>query len=295
MNTTQQLSISRPGLSTEALVMSDTVFSQMRDFIYTRTGIYYPDVKKYLLEGRLTRRVRLLGLHSFDEYLALLQSSTSKAELQEFYDHITINETYFFRNEGQFHCLEKVLVPALMAQARRSKTKSLRIWSAASSSGEEAYTLAMIYLEKIRPLYPGLRLEVVGTDINREVVETARSGVYTNFSLRNMPPHYRAKYLHDDGPCVVVDDSLREYVRFENMNLYDRNAMRNKRDYDVIFCCNVMIYFDQASKIQVVSDLYDALDKVGYLFIGHSESLHGISKLFRLQTCGNSVVYSKEE
>ncbi len=280
---------------TPAVVMSDETFAHLREFIYQKTGIYFQDMKKYLLEGRLGKRLRLLNMHSFEEYLRHLRSSAgAAAELQELFNHVTINETYFFRNDAQFEVLEKALIPKILAAKAASPRKKLRIWSSASSSGEEAYTLAMIFLEKIKPKYPTVDLEIVGTDINAEVLATARRGVYRQFSVRSMPEYYMKKYLKVEGQNYVVSDQLRPYVRFEHCNLYDHAKMRTMRQFDVIYCCNVLIYFNKESKIQIVSDLYDALNPGGYMFIGHSESLHGISSAFTLQSHPHTVVYSKE-
>jgi chemotaxis protein methyltransferase CheR len=172
--------------------------------------------------------------------------------------------------------------------------RKLRVWSAASSSGEEAHTIAMIYLERLRPRYPGLDLEVVGTDINTTVLETARKGVYRDYSVRNMPAQYLNKYFRTEDSRFFVKDEVRQHVRFEFLNLSDQVRMKQMTSFDIIFCCNVLIYFDQKSKIQVVSNLYDALNRGGYLFIGYAESLHGISTAFKLVNFPKTVAYKKE-
>ena len=210
-----------------------------------------------------------------------------------FYDAITINETFFFRNEPQFEAFENALVPAIVASKPGGRGK-LRVWSAASSSGEEAHTLAMIYLEKLRPKYPLLDLEVVGTDISSSVLETARKGVYRDYSVRNTPRHYLDKYFTVEDSRYEVHEEVKRYVRFEHLNLYDQQRMRQMLTFDVIFCCNVLIYFDAQSKIQVVSNLYNALNRGGFLFIGYAESLHGISTAFKLVNFPKTVVYKKE-
>ncbi len=281
-------------MAAPAISMSDALYRQLQEYIYQKTGIAFQDGKKYLLEGRLGKRLRHLGMNSFEEYLRLLRSPAAASEMTEFYNHITINETYFFRNEPQFEVLEKTLIPAVVAAKAQSLNKKIRIWSAASSSGEEAYTLAMIFLEKIKPRFPQFDIEIVGTDISQAVLDTARRGEYRQFSVRSMPANYMQKYLHTDGQRYRVHDMLRPLVRFEHLNLYDHMRMRSMRNFDIIFCCNVLIYFDKESKIRIVSDLYDALNPGGFLFIGHAESLHGISTAFRLQSHPRTVVYSKD-
>ncbi len=275
--------------------MTDAVYSEMRAFIYELTGIYFQDSKKYLLEGRLGKRLQILGLRDFTEYLHILRNGTSRQEeMKSFFDAITINETFFFRNEPQFEAFEKSLVPEIVASKKTNGRCKLRAWSAASSSGEEAYTLSMIYTEKLKPKYPGLDFEVIGTDISPSVIETARKGIYREYSVRNMPKYYMGKYIESSDGRHAVRDDVRRLARFEHMNLFDQRAMRQMMGFDIIFCANVLIYFDTKSKIQVVSNLYDSLNKGGYLFIGYAESLHGISSAFKLVNFPKTVAYRKE-
>jgi chemotaxis protein methyltransferase CheR len=278
-----------------AAKMSDETFRQLREFIYQQTGIYFQDNKKYLLEGRIGKRVQLLGMKSQEEYLQMIKFGARRTEeMRHFYDAITINETFFFRNEPQFEAFENTLVPSIMARRGSLTRQKLRVWSAASSSGEEAHTIAMIYLERLRLKYPGLELEVVGTDISNAVLETARKGVYRDYSIRNMPKHYLNKYFVVEDGRYLVRDEVKNLVRFDHMNLFDQSRMRMMSNFDVIFCCNVLIYFDAKSKIQVVSNLYDALNRGGFLFIGYAESLHGISTAFKLENFPKTVAYKKE-
>lgn len=274
--------------------LTDELFRQLRDFIYQKTGIYFQDNKKYLLEGRIGKRIQLLELKGFDEYLQLLRSPQGSNELPYLYEAVTINETYFFRNEPQFDVFERVLVPDILSRRSTNGRARLRVWSAASSSGEEAYTIALIYLEKLKPKYPWLEIEIVGTDINNAVLTIARSGVYGEYSVRNIPGQYLEKYFERDGGKYYLSDQVKQLVRFEHLNLYDRIKMKRMTQFDVVFCCNVLIYFDLKSKIQVISDIYDAMNPGGYLFIGYAESLHGISSAFKLLNFPKTVVYKKE-
>ena len=280
---------------TPGVKMSDEMFRVIREFIYQQTGIYFQDNKKYLLEGRIGKRIQLLGLTTYEDYLQLLKYGTHRTEeLRHFYDAITINETFFFRNEPQFEAFEQTLVPAILARRGSLTRQKLRIWSAASSSGEEAHTIAMLYLERLRTKYQGLELEVVGTDISTAVLETARKAVYREYSIRNMPKHYLEKYFAVDDARYLLRDEVKRLVRFDHMNLYDQTRMRQMTNFDVIFSCNVLIYFDTQSKIQVISKLYNALNRGGYLFIGYAESLHGISTAFKLENFPKTVAYKKE-
>ncbi len=282
-----------PGISA-APKMSDEMFRAIRTFIYQNTGIYFQDNKKYLLEGRLGKRLQVLEIDEFETYLQRVRFGADKiAEMKFLYEAVTINETFFFRNEPQFEAFEHTLVPKLVAAKGSSRTK-LKVWSAASSSGEEAYTLAMIYLEKLRPKYAGLEIEIVGTDINQSVIETARSGVYREYSVRNMPKLFLEKYFETADGRFHICPEVKQLARFQHLNLYDRPRMRGMGRFDIIFCANVLIYFDQQSKIQVVSDLYDNLNPGGSLFIGYAESLHGISSAFKLVNFPKTVAYQKE-
>ncbi len=288
-----------PGLAARTAsttVMTDEMFRTMRDFVYTQSGIYFVDAKKYLLEGRVAKRIEALKMSSFEEYYAFIASPLNRRqELPALFEAITINETYFFRNEPQFQALETIILPELLKKKLASPIKKLRLWSAASSSGEEAYTLAMIIAEQFKPRYPSVQFEIVGTDISPAVVAKAQQGVYQEYAVRNLPQNYLRKYFTRDtrGGYVLVPE-IRSMVTFSRLNLYDTAAMRAMHLFDVIFCCNVLIYFDAQSKQQVVTHLYDALNSEGYLFIGYSESLHSISKAFRIVHFPKTIAYKKD-
>ncbi len=277
------------------LILSDETFRELRDFIYKRTGIYFQDNKKYLLEGRIGKRLQVLKIPDYNSYLRLLNTNElMNGEIKYLYDAITINETFFFRNNFQFQALEKAIIPEIVKSRRDNQRGKLRIWSAASSSGEEAYTIAMIYLERLKPQFPNLEIDIVGTDISSSVIETAKNGVYREYSVRNMPQDYFRKYFIKDESRFFLKPDVKKLVRFDILNLYDQSKLRLMRNFDVIFCCNVLIYFDMKSKIQVISDLYNSLNFGGYLFIGYAESLHGISNAFKLVNFPKTVAYKKE-
>jgi chemotaxis protein methyltransferase CheR len=293
------------GAVTSALIAADTnspkmddeTFRRYRDFIYEQCGIAFTENKKYLLEGRIAKRLEAHGLTSFDEYFKLINSAThQRDELPNLFETVTINETYFFRNPPQFEALEQVIIPEILRakQDSPSAPKKLRIWSAASSSGEEAHTLAMILLDKIKPQFPNFQFEIVGTDISAAVLEKARAGVYKEYAVRNMPPYYLNKYFTREGDRFILAPEVKSIVKFMSANLYDTPTMRTMSSFDVVFCCNVLIYFDTPAKQQVVANLYDALNKGGYLFIGYSESLHGVSRSFKLVHFPKTIAYKKE-
>lgn len=273
-------------------VMRPELFTEYREHIYKLTGIFFTETKKYLLEGRIHKRMVARNIPSFEGYLELLKSpNLPKDELLFLYEAITINETYFFRSEQQFDSMTSVLIPDILKKKQLNPT--LKIWSAASSTGEEAYTIAMILLEKFKPTYPNLNIQIVGTDISQGVINSARKGVYREYAIRNVPKNLLTKYFTKRGDEYHLSDEIKKMVRFEYLNLYDTQGMNSMLNFDIIFCCNVLIYFDQTSKQQVVSSLFNSLNPQGYLFIGYSESLHGISKAFNLVHLPKALVYQK--
>lgn len=275
--------------------LTDKMFEDWRLLIYQQTGIWFQDNKKYLLESRLMKRMNFLGIRSYDKYMDVVKFGNERGqELQYLYEAITINETYFFRNQPQLEALVSSLVPEILKNPMRANKNKLKIWSAASSSGEEAYSIAIMLNEFIKPKYPSMEFEIVGTDINYAVVETAKQGIYKDYSIRNAPPYYLKKYFRSNGDSYVLDPSIKKNVSFKVMNLYNDIDMRMMLNFDVIFCANVLIYFDMRSKIKVVSNLYNSLNKNGYLFIGYSETLHGISKSFKVVSYPKTVAYKKE-
>jgi chemotaxis protein methyltransferase CheR len=272
--------------------LSDETFEQLRSHIYEKLGIWFTDKKKYLLEGRLAKRLQLLNIPNFEAYVQLIKYGRNKEdEFPHLCNAVTINETFFFRNNPQLEALERTVVPAIRQEV---KDRPIRIWSAASSSGEEAYSVAMLFLERILPKYPGMKVEVIGTDIAPSVLDAAKKGEYSQYALRNIPDAYLKKYFIPQGERYMLKDQVKQYVRFESLNLVDRQQMKVMRNFDIIFCCNVLMYFDQKAKVQVVGDLYNSLNRNGFLFIGFSELLHGISTAFKVVSFPQTTGYRKE-
>jgi chemotaxis protein methyltransferase CheR len=272
--------------------LTDQTFKSLSAFIYERTGIFYPEKKKYLLEARIRKRLQTLGIQEFEEYDKYLRYGQHQDnEFSHLYGAITTNETSFFRNIPQLEAFATSVVPSLFKSHGNSV---LRIWSAGSSSGEEAYSYALLYLERLLPAYPGLRIEIVGTDISQSVLKTAQAGEYGRYAIRNLPQNYLDKYFVIDGDRYRLREEVKEFVTFQNLNLMDRQQVRSMKNFHIILCCNVLIYFDQKAKIQVVSDLYNCLNFGGFFFVGFSELLHGISSAFRLISYPHTTGYRKE-
>jgi len=275
--------------------LSEETFVMLRDFIYSKTGIFFPEKKKYLIEGRLIKRLQVLKLGHFEDYLQLLQYGQLKQNEFEFLcNTITINETSFFRNDAQTDAFQQKFAEEVIEAKKASHDRTLRIWSAACSSGEEPYSLAILYLEHLKPRYPKLRIEIIGTDINTAVLDMAHKAEYNQYAIRSMPKLYLNKYFDHSNGVYRLRQEVKELVHFEYINLIDREKMRHMMHFDFIFCANVLIYFDEKAKIQVVGDLFNSLNRGGYLFIGFSEMLHRISTAFKLVSIPKTTAYKKE-
>ena len=275
------------------MAISDNDFEQLRDFIYNVCGMYFHTSKKYFLENRLTRRMEATGTKTCQEYYRLLKSPQGSNELKFLLDEVTTNETYFFRNVAQLAVLENKLLPEIVAIKNKMEFRKLRIWSAASSSGEEAYTMAMILLEKKSTLLKDWIIEIVGTDINETVLAQAREGVYNAYSVRNIPDAYRRKYIREENGRFIVSPEVKKGVTFNKLNLYEDSKMVFMKSFDFIFSANVLIYFDAAAKAKVVQHFYNNLQPYGYFFVGQSESLHGVNDNFKTVHFPGSFCYKK--
>ncbi len=274
-----------------SLVMTDDVFKQLRDFIYERSGIFIPDNKKYFLENRLGRKVQEKNLKGYEDYLYILKYGADKNELNGLFNLITTNETFFFREPQQFDVFSGELFKRLMDENAKSGRKDVKIWSAASSTGEEPYTLAMILLEK--PEAQALKKEIYASDISEAVLSSARAGVYGSYSIRNVPDAYLKKYFNNTNQQYSLTAGIKSLTKFMKVNLMDDRDTKAIRGVDVIFCRNVLIYFDDKAKQKAVSNLYDALRPNGYLFIGTSESLHNVTRAFKPIVINKVIVYQK--
>jgi chemotaxis protein methyltransferase CheR len=274
--------------------LSDELFGEFRQFIYAKTGIFFADNKKYLLESRLSRRLTALGMGTYDSYFKAVTNGQSVGELTHFINSITINETFYFRNEPQFNALESLILPELVEKRRNDGTNKIRIWSAACSTGDEPFTIAMIIAEKLLPTYPQMKFEIIATDINTQALDSAQRGIYKEYSVRNMPKNYLQKYFRKQEDRYFLSDDIRKMVEFKQLNLFDRSIMRTIRGIDVAFAANVLIYFDFNSKQTVVSSIYDSMSRGGYFFVGYSETLYGLTQAFRPVHFEKAIAYIKE-
>ena len=277
------------------VALSDKDFEMFRDYIYNHCGIYFHTSKKYFLESRITRRMELTGITNNQEYFKFATTGRGcNDELKHLMDEITTNETCFFRNIPQLNAIEKQLLPEIVNAKAKIGFKKLKIWSAASSSGEEAYTLSMVLLEKRNSLLKDWIIEIVGTDINETVIAQAKEGVFNSYSVRNTPEMYLKKYFTEDPKGVYsLSPEVKKLVTFSQLNLYDDSKMIFMKSFDIIFCANALIYFDLASKTKVVQHFYNNLQPYGYFFIGQSESLHGVNDKFKTVHFPGGFAYKK--
>lgn len=274
--------------------MTPDQFKRMAKIIYDRSGIHFPDNKKYVIESRLSHRLGELELEDFDQYIAYLTMGPYQMdEFQEMFNRITINETSFFRNEAQLDVFEKVILPQLLED--RSSTKRLRIWSAACSSGEEPFTLAMLIHRSLGVRLADWRIEILGSDISEKALGIAQSGVYSNYAVRTTPKLMLDRYFKEDGRNFILSDDIRSMVSFERHNLKDTMAAKRHGTWDIIFCRNVLIYFDDAMKKGVISMFDNQLAKDGTLFIGHSERISNLTERFTQLDIPQGFCYQKCE
>ena len=270
------------------LTLRPETFKRLRNIIYEESGIFIPDTKKYLVEKKVAPRVEARGLSGFDEYLQVLESGGNAEEMGRLFDAITTNETSFFREPEHFAVLAEHVLPDLVRGG--GGVKSVSLWSSACSTGEEPYTMAIVLNEKV----PALRASIYASDISNRTLESARRAVYNSYSLRNTPAYYMTKYFKNGGEAWELNQEIKNAVRFMNINLADdRKQKFFPGMMDVIFCRNVLIYFDMQSKRKAVARLYDSLKPGGYLFIGKSESLHDITRAFKPVIFDNTLVYKR--
>ena len=274
------------------LQLTEEEFRLIRDLIYNHCGLFFDDDSKYLLDRRLSQRVTLHNLSGFREYYQFLKYDRRKEEeVADIMDLLTTNETYFFREAFQLRAFTDEIIPELMKSKQRERT--LRIWSAGCSTGEEPYTIAMLILEM--GCFQGWRIEIIGSDISQRVVQHARKGIYTKSSFRATDEHYVRRFFSEVDGGYRICDAVRELVTISQMNLFDANRLALLGKMDVIFCRNVIIYFDQVSKKRVIEAFHNALRGGGYLLLGHSESLMNISTAFALKHLKNDMVYQKTD
>jgi len=270
-------------------------FAAIRDEVYKKLGLYFEDSKVPFIQKRLEKRMETLGMDSFTDYAFLLRFGDKDGrEIQALANLITTNETYMFREFEQLQAFADHCLPMVLKSIEKTRERRLRIWSAGCSSGEEPYTLAMILMEVMHD-FRVWDIKIKATDVDQVRLEMARWAVYDERSVREIPAEYFDRHITRlPAGYYGVKPETAKLVEIEHLNLSDRLAMRGMRQLDFIFCRNVLIYFDDASRKAVVDHFYNALKPGGFIFLGHSESIGRISTAFQLLRVGQHLVYRKE-
>jgi len=269
-------------------------FIKLRNLIYERTGISYEENKIYYVKKRLQQRMQVGGFEDIEEYIKYLKLfDGSGREFQELINLLTVNETYFFREFNQLQLFGEDCLDEVVEAKRRIGGTTIKILCAGCSTGEEAYTLAIIMREMLED-FRRWNVLIKAIDIDENVLVKARKGVYDSRSVKDVPPAYLKRYFTQPQPGqYVIRPEAKEMVLFEHHNLMDRRALRSEEGYDFVFCRNVLIYFDEVSRKQVVDRFYSLLNPGGFIFLGHSESLSRISSAFRIRRINEHLVYQR--
>jgi chemotaxis protein methyltransferase CheR len=253
--------------------------------VYSQAGIVLEEDKHYLFESRLTPIVRQLGLGSINDLCALIQATGEPEVGRRVVEAMTTNETYFFRDPAHYEAIRTVLLPRL--KEGRRDTRKLRFWSAAASTGQEAYSLAMLLLENA---FDDWNIQILGTDFSSQVLERARAGKYQQIEVnRGLPAALLVKYFRRSGMDWQLSEPVRRMARFETIDL--RKSMRALGPFDLVFCRNVLIYFDAGTKKEILRELHGTLFRGGWLLLGGAETAFGVEECFERQTVGSATVY----
>lgn len=272
--------LAAPGLTTPALKtrpqLTEAQFQKFAELVYELSGMRFEANKSYFLASKLDVRVQALNLRDFDHYMSFLNSPAGRTEYGHLVDEVSINETFFYRHEPQLQAFQQeILMPMVFARKTQRQLK-FRIWSAAASTGDELYTLALM-IKEAGLLNQGMTFELVGTDISHEALSKARAGVYRKYNVRNIPPAVlQQNFKHNPADDTwVINPDIKAMCKFQEMNLMESARTQTLGKFDVIFVRNVLIYFDEPSKEKVVTNLATNLVDDGVIVLGHSENVYG--------------------
>jgi chemotaxis protein methyltransferase CheR len=272
------------------ITISDDDFEKFREYFYRKTGISFEPSKRYFVDKRLAERVEATGSGNFRGYFTMLRFQASGEELQQLTNLMTVNETYFLREEYQFQCMVDSLMPELVG--RKADKSPLRIWCIPSSSGEEPYSVALYLTER----WAGINdwdVEIISSDIDTSILKKARAGLYSPRSVQHVPAPWLKKYFSRIGNEYQLCDDLRQAVEFTRVNLSEPADTRAYRNFDIIFCRNLLIYYDDVSRKAAAETFFDALKPGGFICLGHSESMSRISSLYKVRKFPAAIVYQK--
>jgi len=266
-------------------LITDKDFEDFRILIYKECGIHFTESNKPILMQRLRERLNAQKIDNARAYYSILLSD--KEELKSFLDAVTTNLTWFFRNQGQFDGLEHFAIPELINIKKPKNDTILRVWSAGCSTGEEPYSIAMLLSEKLPPSW---KYQIVASDLSLKCLMTAKEGVYEKGKVQGVPPAWLAKYFDDADGSYKVKDFLKANIKFDYHNLKHTSPWRN---FDIVFCRNVLIYFDEVTQLEIVTHFWDAMTPNAFIFIGHSESLIGLKTKFEFVKSKWTTLYKK--
>jgi chemotaxis protein methyltransferase CheR len=289
--------------------LTDAELKLLQTFIYQECGMHFDERRTHFLRDRLQRRLKACGLESFYAYYKLLTSREGKPELSALLENLTVNETSFFRVKPQLEMFQKSILEEVLHRKQERRDWTLRIWSAGCSTGQEPYTLAIMVCDALAYYYlrnplpfdmpvpkplipPPWKVEILASDISFSALLTAGQGVYTDAQMEPVDYTTRLRYFEKSADKYVVKQSLKNLIQFDFHNL--KTEFLPQRN-DIIFCRNVMIYFDEAEQKRLVEKFYRCLNQEGYLFVGHAESLFGVSTKFHMIHRNSATVYQRIE
>ncbi len=272
------------------ITISDENFLKFKEFFYRKTGMQFENSKRYFVDKRLIERIEATDTENFRSYFNMLRFEVSGNELQQLVNAMTVNETYFFREEYQFKCLVNSLLDEIAK--RKTDHSPIRIWSVPSSSGEEPYSIAIYLLE----YWAGINqwdVEIMSSDIDTGIIAQAKRGHYSARSVQHLPKAILSKYFNYQNDGYQICEDLRQAVEFSRVNIMEPSDVRPYRDIDVVFCRNLLIYFDDISRRLAAEMFFDAMKPGGFVCLGHSESMSRISSLFKVRKFSEAIVYQK--
>lgn len=272
-------------------MLSERDFKKLRDVIYRRTGIAIEDKKYNILSKKIEDLIKKHGYEDFRSFFHTIRFDKDKALFQELINTVTVNETYFFRENYQFESLINHVLPKL--HKLRPKDEVIRILCAPSSTGEEPYSIALHLLDEGK-LVEERDFEIIGIDIDSNVLQKAERGLFTKRSVQFLPQHILKEYFKPVGINYEIAEFLREAITFKKVNVMDKLAIKRLGKFDVIFSRNMLIYFDDASRREVAMTFFEMLKPLGYVFLGHAESMNRIVSVYRTLKIGDSIVYQKQ-
>jgi chemotaxis protein methyltransferase CheR len=277
------VSVNHPNTAAE---LTNTEFKNLQDFIYNKSGMFFPLSRKHYIQQKVLKRIQTLGCSGFKDYLHTLQKERSSTEIIHLFNEITVNETFFFRDLPQLEVLENHIIPESVSKGKNT----INILSAGCSSGEEPYTISIILMEK----FPRLSYNIWGIDISEQVVAKASRAEYSEYAVRFVPKQYLKKYFApaDHGQYKFLDQ-YKTNIKFHKFNLMEFDTIPINTSFDVLFCRYVLIYFDRDSKQKVINSFYTKMTPGGYLILGNSESLFSVSNSFKMLHYPSAIIYNR--